>query len=139
MMQILDLLGMYFDAAVVFVTNFSLLFRLAMAILCMKAGQPLIDDRNQVHRILDSARAVMAWLLQLTPRRAKDLSWMTIKNCQSDKKKPFEQAMISACYTALAQSAQAAQRLAQAAQWPAGLPAYLWASSNATCLLKDTS
>ena len=34
MMQILGLLGMYFDAAVVFVTNSSLLFRLAMAILC---------------------------------------------------------------------------------------------------------
>ena len=34
MMQILGLLlGMYFDAAVVFATNFSLLFRLAMAIL----------------------------------------------------------------------------------------------------------
>ena len=34
MMQILDLLGMYFDAAVVFVTNSLLLFRFAMAILC---------------------------------------------------------------------------------------------------------
>ena len=33
MMQILGLLGMYFDAAVEFVTNSSLLFRLAMAIL----------------------------------------------------------------------------------------------------------
>ena len=33
MMQILGLLDMYFDAAVVFVTNYSLLFRLAMAIL----------------------------------------------------------------------------------------------------------
>ena len=33
-MQILGLLGMYFDAAVVFVTNSSLLFRLTMAILC---------------------------------------------------------------------------------------------------------
>ena len=33
-MQILGLLGMYFDAAVVFVKNFSLLFRLALAILC---------------------------------------------------------------------------------------------------------
>ena len=33
-MQILDLLGMYFDAAVVFVTNSSLLFRMAVAILC---------------------------------------------------------------------------------------------------------
>ena len=32
-MQILDLLGMYFDAVVVFVTNFSLLFKLALAIL----------------------------------------------------------------------------------------------------------
>ena len=35
MMQILGLLDMYFDAAVVFVTNSSLLFRLAMAILCV--------------------------------------------------------------------------------------------------------
>ena len=34
-MQILGLLGMYFDAVVVFVTNSLLLFRLAVAILCM--------------------------------------------------------------------------------------------------------
>ena len=34
MMQILGLSGMYFDAAVLFVTNSSILFRLAMAILC---------------------------------------------------------------------------------------------------------
>ena len=34
-MLILGLLGMYFDAAVVFVTNSSLFFRLAVAILCM--------------------------------------------------------------------------------------------------------
>jgi hypothetical protein len=33
-MQILGLLGMHFDAAVVFVTNSLLLFRLALAILC---------------------------------------------------------------------------------------------------------
>ena len=33
LMQILGLLGMFFDAAVVFVTNSSLLFRFAMAIL----------------------------------------------------------------------------------------------------------
>jgi hypothetical protein len=33
-MQILVLLGMYFDAVVVFVTTQSLLFRLALAILC---------------------------------------------------------------------------------------------------------
>ena len=33
MMQILGFLGMYFDAAVVFVTNSSLLFRLATTIL----------------------------------------------------------------------------------------------------------
>ena len=32
-MQILDLLGMCFDAAVVFVTKFLLLFKLAVAIL----------------------------------------------------------------------------------------------------------
>ena len=34
MMQILGLLGMFFDAAVVFVTTHSLLFRLTLAILC---------------------------------------------------------------------------------------------------------
>ena len=33
-MLILGLLGMYFDAAVVFVRNSSLFFRLAVAILC---------------------------------------------------------------------------------------------------------
>ena len=33
-MQILGLLGMYFDAVVVFVTNSSILFRLALGILC---------------------------------------------------------------------------------------------------------
>ena len=33
-MQILGLLGMYFDAVVVIVTSHSLLFRLALAILC---------------------------------------------------------------------------------------------------------
>ena len=35
MMQILGLVGLYFDAAAAFVTNSSLLFRLAMAILCV--------------------------------------------------------------------------------------------------------
>ena len=44
MMLILGLLGMYFDAAVVFVTNSSLLLRLAVAILwcrvqCTVRGQ----------------------------------------------------------------------------------------------------
>ena len=33
-MQILDLLGMYFDAVVVIVINFSILFELSLAILC---------------------------------------------------------------------------------------------------------
>ena len=35
-MLILGLLGMYFDAAVVFVTNSQLFFRLAVAILCIQ-------------------------------------------------------------------------------------------------------
>ena len=34
-MQILGLLGMYFDAVIVEVKTFSLLFRLALAILCL--------------------------------------------------------------------------------------------------------
>ena len=36
LMLILILLGMYFDAAVVFVKTFSLLLRLALAILCSR-------------------------------------------------------------------------------------------------------
>ena len=35
-MQILFLLGMYFDAVLVFVTSQTLLFRLALAILCLE-------------------------------------------------------------------------------------------------------
>ena len=40
-MLILGLLGMYFDAAVVFVTKSSLLLRLAVAILCKAGTLPL--------------------------------------------------------------------------------------------------
>jgi hypothetical protein len=42
-MLILGLLGMYFDAAVVFVTSQTLLFRLALAILCVT-----INDKSKV-------------------------------------------------------------------------------------------
>ena len=38
-MQTLVLLGMYFDAVVVFVTSQTLLFRLALAILCVPSKQ----------------------------------------------------------------------------------------------------
>ena len=40
-MQILGLLGMYFDAAVVFVKNFSLLFRLTLAISTVVPGEQI--------------------------------------------------------------------------------------------------
>ena len=43
-MQILGLLGMYFDAAVVFVTNSSLLFRLAMAILIFRLALEILCE-----------------------------------------------------------------------------------------------
>jgi hypothetical protein len=42
-MQILGLLGMYFDAAVVFVKTSSLLFRLALAILCKYARKSTLE------------------------------------------------------------------------------------------------
>ena len=45
MMQILGLFDMYFDAAVVFVTNSSLLFRLAMAILWHLSGE-VVEVKN---------------------------------------------------------------------------------------------
>ena len=40
-MLLLGLLGMYFDAAVVFVMKSSLFFRLAVAILCIKTSSVL--------------------------------------------------------------------------------------------------
>ena len=43
-MQILVLLGMYFDAVVVFVTSQTLLFKLALAILCIKFRNWLLDQ-----------------------------------------------------------------------------------------------
>ena len=43
MKQILGLLGMYFDAAAVFVKNFSLLFRLALAIHTVQNGIVIFD------------------------------------------------------------------------------------------------
>ena len=46
MMKILGLLGMYFNAAVVFVTNSLLLFRFAMAILCMGFAMYMSQDQT---------------------------------------------------------------------------------------------
>ena len=46
-MLILGLLGMYFDAAVVFVTNSSLLFRLAVAILCLVSSRDQIANNSK--------------------------------------------------------------------------------------------
>ena len=45
-MQILDLLGMYFDAVVVKVKTFLLLFRLALAILCQKTSTLILRENN---------------------------------------------------------------------------------------------
>ena len=50
-MLILGLLGMYFDAAVVFVTKSSLLFRLAVVILCVVKHHCLKRDKKAVYRI----------------------------------------------------------------------------------------
>ena len=47
-MLILDLLGMYFDAAVVFVMNSSLFFRLAVAILCNKYESCFFQTPDQI-------------------------------------------------------------------------------------------
>ena len=44
MMLILVLLGMYFDAVVVFVTSQTLLFKLALAILCSRNQNPNEDS-----------------------------------------------------------------------------------------------
>jgi hypothetical protein len=46
MIQILGLLGIYFDAVVVFVTNSSLLFRLAMAILLLLFSTVSVQREN---------------------------------------------------------------------------------------------
>ena len=43
-MLILGFLGMYFDTAVVFSTNSSLLFRMAMAMLCIDLGKIVVQS-----------------------------------------------------------------------------------------------
>ena len=48
MMQILVLLGRYFDTVVVFVTSQTLLFRLALAILCLCHNNILIWQSLQI-------------------------------------------------------------------------------------------
>ena len=55
MIQILGLLGMYFDAVVVFVANSSLLFRLAVAILCKLTICSAGNTANLVH-LLETCR-----------------------------------------------------------------------------------
>ena len=47
-MLILGLLGMYFDAAVVFVTSQTLLFRLALAILCLASPEFGVSEKRTV-------------------------------------------------------------------------------------------
>ena len=51
-MQILGLLGMCFDAVVVEVKTFLLLFRLALAILCMPSKTFVISQRKLISRQL---------------------------------------------------------------------------------------
>ena len=46
-MQILVLLGMYFDAVLVFVTSQTLLFRLALAILWIR---PILEARAEIQK-----------------------------------------------------------------------------------------
>ena len=50
MIQILVLLGMYFDAVMVFVASQTLLFRLALAILCQKT--PRNPSNNKLGQII---------------------------------------------------------------------------------------
>ena len=52
-MLILGLLGMYFDAAVVFVTSQTLFLRLALAILCnLSEDQPNLSFPLKCYRVL---------------------------------------------------------------------------------------
>ena len=52
MIEILGLLGMYFDAVVVEVKTFLLLFRLALAILCMHTmAIRVVEFSNGVYKI----------------------------------------------------------------------------------------
>ncbi len=57
-MQILGLLGIYFDATVVFVTNSSLLFRFAMAILWTQNSSRLKVTYKTFKRLCAQADAV---------------------------------------------------------------------------------
>ena len=65
-MQILGLLGMYFDAVVVEVKTFLLLFRLALAILCDAKPRILILMRTLLYRYRSSQPCIShyhIWIL----------------------------------------------------------------------------
>ena len=47
-MQILVLLGMHFDAVVVFVTSQTLLFRLALTIMCLKQFRLFVETMTLI-------------------------------------------------------------------------------------------
>jgi hypothetical protein len=62
-MLILGLLGMYFDAAVVFIKKSSLLFRLAVAILCLlrrlkKDNKYLDNEKKQTAELISNQLGV---------------------------------------------------------------------------------
>ena len=68
-MQVLGILGMYFDAVVVFVTNSSLLFRLAMAILCK---YKIVSTNNNLFRNIQW-QIFLAWIFM------SGILWVRIK------------------------------------------------------------
>ena len=67
MMHILGLFGMYFDAAVVLVTNSSLLFRLALAILYLvsKTDVKIIGHRVVQGEVLEIAPLFNEWQIEI--------------------------------------------------------------------------
>ena len=69
MMQILGLLGMHFDAAVEFVTNSSLLNKLAKAILCK---YKIVSTNNNLFRNIQW-QIFLAWIFM------SGILWVRIK------------------------------------------------------------
>ena len=62
-MLILVLLGMYFDAAVVFVTSQTLFLRLALAILCRTSPGPLMIRNLRIIRRFRKVKFFMTLFL----------------------------------------------------------------------------
>ena len=73
---------MYFDAAVVFVTNFLLLFGLALAILCIGISMAKVEAKQKIVTKLFTWKKVSSLVLKVHSGQFKKAKACTESTCQ---------------------------------------------------------